>query len=77
MAFLGSTGSAGGGGSELWLPGLGGSLRWVVGGLVKVREASDWAGGGCGGSLLVGWILDRKRCRCLLWGVRAVVSLWV
>ena len=50
MTFLGSTGSTGGGGSELWLPELGGSLRWVAGGLVEVSGGLNWVEEGCGGS---------------------------
>ena len=77
MAFLGVTGSAGGGGSELWLLGLSGGFWQAAGGLVRVREALDWAEEGCGGSWQVWWILDRSGGRCLWWSVRAVMGLKV
>ena len=75
--FLGAVDSAGGGGSALLLLELGGRFWQVAGSLVMVRRGSNCIEEGSGGSLLVGWILDGKRCRCLLWGVRAVVGLKV
>ena len=74
---LGAAGSARGGDGELLLPKLGGTFWWVAGGVVMVKRGSNWAEGGCGGWLLDGSILDRSGGRCLLWSVRAVVSVWV
>ena len=66
---LGAAGFAGGGGDELLLPELGGTFWRVAGGLVMVKEASNWAEGGCRGKLL-GWlILDRNGSRCLWWSI--------
>ena len=44
---------------------------------MKVSRALNWTEEGCGGSLLVGWILDRNWCECLLWIVRVVLSEWI
>ena len=57
---LGAAGSTGGGGNVLLLPELGGSFWRVAGGLVMVIGGLNWTEEGCGGSLLVGWILDRN-----------------
>ena len=73
--FLGATGSAGGGGGELLLPELGGTFWRAAGGSVVVSRGLNWAEGGCGGWLLDESILAENRCRCLLWSVRAVVSV--
>ena len=77
LALLGVVEFAGGGGGELLLSELGGVFWQVAGGSVKVRRGLNCTKEGCGGSLLVGWILDRKRYRCLQWMVGTVVGLWV
>ena len=51
--LLGAAGSAGGGGGTLSLPRLGGALRWIAGGLVKVKRGSNWTEGGWNGWLLI------------------------
>ena len=76
LALLGSTEAAGGGGSEMLLLGLSGGLRLVAGCLVKVCGGLNWAVECCGGSWLMGWILDRSWRSCLLWMVEAVVGCW-
>ena len=46
--FLGTAAGAEGGGGDVWLSGLDGTLRGVVGGLVKVEEEVNWVEGGSG-----------------------------
>ena len=45
---MGTAGGAEGGGGDVQLSKLDGTLRWVAGGLVKVEEEVNWVGGGFG-----------------------------